>query len=124
MTENKLDKEVKEEKNYRTSDNKLFTGKGALIKANKHQKVINKENKVLTFSKEARKFFDLPEEISDSNEDIEDEGEQSLINTINRELGSFDYFEEFFECMVKLYSRYPAIFDMFKLIDTEFKKGA
>ena len=116
MTENKLDKKVVEEKSYRTSDDKLFTGKGALIKSEEHQKGINKENRILTFSKEARNIFGLPEEISDSNE------EEKFLNVVDSHLSDFDYFEGFFENMIKLYTKYPGILDMFKLIDREFKK--
>jgi hypothetical protein len=120
MIENKFYKKVQQETCYRTSDDIVFTGPGAKVNSKRHQEKINKKDRMLTFSKEARKFFGLSEYNEDEEEDND---EQKLINTIKRKLGSFDYFEEFFECMVKLYSRYPAIFDMFKLIDTEFKKG-
>jgi len=121
MVKNKLDKKVVEEKSYRTSDNKLFIGIGALVKAKKHQKMLNLEKSIESFTLEAGLLFNLSKEILEKNQDSKKYN--TIIDDINEHIGNFNHFDTFFEGMAKFYIKHPSILDMFKLIDREFKKG-
>ncbi|TET61145.1 MAG: hypothetical protein E3J47_05925 [Candidatus Stahlbacteria bacterium] len=103
---------IKREFSYRTTDGTLHSGKNAAKKAKEHQKRIDFRNTMKKILPEIEKILNI-EYTND---------ETVLVDKLNNELSfACDTLDEWLKRIVALYIEVPAIIQVFKFIEDEFK---
>lgn len=109
---------IKREFAYRTSDDKVFSGKNAAKKAKEHQKRVDFRNTVKEIIPAAEKIFGLKDldDVSTGSDETE------LIDKLNNELSfECDDFDEWVRRFVDLYMEVPEIVEFFQFVEDKFK---
>jgi len=101
---------VKRVYSYKTTDDKVFSGKDAAKRAKEHQKRVDFKNTIEKIIPEMEKIFKL------------EDTDEYLINKMNGELlYECDDFDDLIERFVDIYLEIPEIAKCFQLIENRVK---
>lgn len=116
----KIMSKVKREYSYRTTDDKIFTGKLAKEKARSHQKRLNFRGVIKNIVPEARKIFNIDKSYLLKDEDGET-NEDRLIDKINDEFSwDMNDFEDFLHYFTNICLEIPELSKFMQFVDKKF----
>lgn len=109
--------EIKREVLYRTSDDAIHYGEGALKKAKAHQEVINSRKTAKKIASAIRKVLNADTLYNPKNFPHK-VYESDLLERTNCELDFFcETIEELSDVLVNIYAEVPELAEIFKIID-------